>query len=391
MPAMPDRRDPTDRRPLRRSHAAGGVRRAPPPDRAPRRGGCAAPDTHRRPRRERQDRTGCRVVRSARRRRLTGWITFEDGDQGASAFWPLVVACLSATGVDVPRPPRGGHATHLAMLTALSAALARTNEPITLVLDGLEVADPALGDDIAWVLNHSGHRLRLVVLTRVDPLLPLHRFRLDDSMAELQGRRSRLHPRRSRTVDRGLGIAPATGVGHHAGRPHPGVGGGAALRRPASRRRSGPGPRGRRADGRHRQHRGVPDVGGAADPASGRSRAPAAHQRRRRAATRALRGGRGQGRGTTAGPARLRQRAGGGDRRPTRLVPLPPISQGPAASRAGLRLAASGETARTAGGALVRRRRHALRGGGARGGLGMVGRRGGVRRGRPRRGRAGRR
>ena len=72
------------------------------------------------------------------------------------------------------------------MLTAIGAALARTNEPITLVLDGLEVGDPASVTTSPRVLNHSGHRLRLVVLTRVDPLLPLHRFRLADSMAELR-------------------------------------------------------------------------------------------------------------------------------------------------------------------------------------------------------------
>ena len=115
-----------------------------------------------------------------------GWITFEDGDQGASAFWPLVGAGLSATGVQLPDPPRGGYATHRAMLTAICAALTKAPEQVTLVLDGLEVADPALGDDIAWVLRHTGHRLRLVILTRVDPLLPLHRFRLDDAMAELR-------------------------------------------------------------------------------------------------------------------------------------------------------------------------------------------------------------
>src|SRR5215217_4808809 len=88
-----------------------------------------------------------------------GWITFEDGDQGATAFWPLLVACLGAKGVAVPRSPRGATASHRTMLTRIGAALANAAEPVTLVLDGLEVADLTLGDDIAWLLDHSGHRL----------------------------------------------------------------------------------------------------------------------------------------------------------------------------------------------------------------------------------------
>ena len=312
--------------------------------------------------------------------------------RGPSAFWPLVGACLSATGVDVPRPPRGGlcdpprHA---------HGDLCRPGEGARADHLGPRRARgrrPGLGDDIAWVLSHTGHRLRLVILTRVDPLLPLHRFRLADAMAELRVGRSRLHPREAARLIEASGSILRPESVDDAGRPHPGVGGRAALRRPASRRRRGPGPRRRRADGRLRQHRGVPDVRGAADPASGRSRAPAAHQRGRRAAARALRGAGWPGRSTPAWPSSptptcsWRSSTGqpGWYRYHPFLKDLLRAELAFASPRLTRRL-------RPPGGALVRRRRRCSRGRDARGGLGMVGRRGGVRRGRPGRGRADRR
>ena len=53
-------------------------------------------------------------------------------------------------------------------------------EPFTLVLDGYDGRRRDLAADLEFVLRHSGQRLRLVMLTRVDPVLPLHRFRLED-------------------------------------------------------------------------------------------------------------------------------------------------------------------------------------------------------------------
>ncbi len=117
--------------------------------------------------------------------KAVGWITFEEGDDRPGTFWPLVADCLRRSGVDLP-DDRGSRRTHRGMLTRLSACLARLPAPFTLVLDGYEVADADLAADLEFVLGHSGSRLRLVVLTRVDPVLPLHLFRLADSMAELR-------------------------------------------------------------------------------------------------------------------------------------------------------------------------------------------------------------
>jgi LuxR family transcriptional regulator, maltose regulon positive regulatory protein len=115
----------------------------------------------------------------------TEWITFESGDE---AFWPAVVTCLERSGVAVA--PRSRPARPVTpdrrFLTALAAAVAGQAESLTLVLDGYDMVSPVVARDVDFLLRHSGHRLQLVMVTRVDPVLPVYRYRLEDSVAEVR-------------------------------------------------------------------------------------------------------------------------------------------------------------------------------------------------------------
>ncbi len=125
---------------------------------------------------------------AAQRRPLgvVAWITFEAGDDLPGSFWPVVIDCLRRHGVTVPDCSASSPPTHRRMLVDLSTALANLAHPLTLVLDGYELVDLDVSKDIEFVLGHCGRRLRLVILTRVDPMLPLHRFRLADTIAEVR-------------------------------------------------------------------------------------------------------------------------------------------------------------------------------------------------------------
>lgn len=110
------------------------------------------------------------------------WISLTDRYLGADAFWSLVVAGLSHIGV-----PAGPHLPVAAPLTAtLAAQIADHPDPVTLILD----CDIDLSHDVATGLHHllrdAGGRLHLVVLSRSDPLLPLHRYRLDGGLVEIR-------------------------------------------------------------------------------------------------------------------------------------------------------------------------------------------------------------
>jgi LuxR family maltose regulon positive regulatory protein len=115
--------------------------------------------------------------------RAMGWVTFETGDE---AVWPLLLQALARLSVDVPPGTVPATRPSRRLLTALSANLARLPSAVTVVLDGIELTSATDGEDLDFLLRHSGRKLRLVVTTRVDPVLPLYRYRLEDLLVELR-------------------------------------------------------------------------------------------------------------------------------------------------------------------------------------------------------------
>ena len=119
----------------------------------------------------------------------TAWITFEPGDGLASTFWSSVFAQLHAHGVSATEaltPAAGGSAAPRALLAEIAASLSTRAEPLVLVLDGWEFTMPAVTTGVDFLLRHSGHRLAVVIVTRSDPVLPLHRYRLHNLMTEVR-------------------------------------------------------------------------------------------------------------------------------------------------------------------------------------------------------------
>jgi LuxR family maltose regulon positive regulatory protein len=72
------------------------------------------------------------------------------------------------------------------LLTALAMVIARSVTPFTLVLDGYELSSRDVAHDLDYLLRHSGRRLHIVLVTRVDPILPLYRYRLEGSLTEIR-------------------------------------------------------------------------------------------------------------------------------------------------------------------------------------------------------------
>ena len=119
----------------------------------------------------------------------TVWITLDRYDNRPKAFWSYVVAALQRAGITVPRvlsaPTRA--AVDHAFLLRLASVLADQDAPVTLVLDDLHlVTEPAILDGLDYVLRNATARLHLVVSSRMDPLLPLHRYRLTGELAEIR-------------------------------------------------------------------------------------------------------------------------------------------------------------------------------------------------------------
>jgi len=117
------------------------------------------------------------------------WVTFDDYDNKPRVFWSYVVAALQRAGVTVPRvlPGPTREAVEHVFLVRLASVLASQASPVVLVLDDLHLlTDPATLDGLDYVQRNAHPGLHLVVASRVDPLLPLHRYRLTGELAEIR-------------------------------------------------------------------------------------------------------------------------------------------------------------------------------------------------------------
>ncbi|MFF5295890.1 LuxR C-terminal-related transcriptional regulator [Paractinoplanes globisporus] len=119
-----------------------------------------------------------------------GWITLEEEDGPSDAFWAYILEALRRAGVPVAASlsvPRAGGAADRSFLVRLASALAEQPEPVVLVLDGVSnLTSPHWATDLEFVLRHAGRMLRLVLVGRWDPPLPLHRYRLAGRLEEVR-------------------------------------------------------------------------------------------------------------------------------------------------------------------------------------------------------------
>ena len=118
------------------------------------------------------------------------WVSLDEWDNEPGVFWSHVIAALRRCGVTaasaLPAAPRGRAAGHVFLLR-LASALAAQHPPVTLVADDLHVlAGPPVLDELDLVLRNAGPGLRVLVSSRTDPLLPLHRYRLAGELTEIR-------------------------------------------------------------------------------------------------------------------------------------------------------------------------------------------------------------
>ena len=118
------------------------------------------------------------------------WVCLDEFDNRPAASWSDVVAALRRSGVTVPKTlqaipqePAGVDG----FLLGLTALLAAQDVPLTLVLDDLHLlTEPGTLKGLDFMLRNAGSGLRVVVTSRMDPLLPLHRYRVAGQLTEVR-------------------------------------------------------------------------------------------------------------------------------------------------------------------------------------------------------------
>jgi LuxR family transcriptional regulator, maltose regulon positive regulatory protein len=119
------------------------------------------------------------------------WLSLDESDNDPQSFWSYLVAAIRSA-VPVPRGnPLSGLAPGLGSeddnLRRLVAGLTRLPKPVVIVLDDFQVIkEPAVLSRLSELLRHQPTALRLVLLTRSEPGLPLHRLKLEGDLAEIR-------------------------------------------------------------------------------------------------------------------------------------------------------------------------------------------------------------
>ncbi|MET8564614.1 LuxR C-terminal-related transcriptional regulator [Streptomyces flaveolus] len=119
------------------------------------------------------------------------WLTAQVADRGGGTFWAYLLKALHLAGVPLSAgvgfPTEAGRADDR-LLTRLAAELSTRKAPVILIIDEYDrVTDPEIADQLDFVLRQAGHGMRLVLVTRTEPLLPLHRYRAAGTVTEIRG------------------------------------------------------------------------------------------------------------------------------------------------------------------------------------------------------------
>ena len=137
------------------------------------------------------------------------WVTVERGERDAQQFWLSVIDALAdAAGDEViervsPAPSFAG----AAVVERLQAQLERLEEPLGLVIDDLH--ELGTDDALAWLellLARVPAQLRVLLVTREEAALGLHRLRVAGELTELRGPDLRF------SLDETRGLLRASGI-----------------------------------------------------------------------------------------------------------------------------------------------------------------------------------
>ncbi|MDF2977145.1 MAG: ATP-dependent transcriptional regulator, MalT-like, LuxR family [Actinomycetospora sp.] len=140
------------------------------------------------------------------------WVSLDERDDDPTRFWTYVVTAVrAATGVGgsalglLTSAPSSIESTLVAVLNDVGAS----SRDVVLVLDDVHlVTSPEVHEGIAFLLEHRPPQLHLVLATRVDPPLPLARWRARGELVEVRAADLRFTEQESATYLNGpMGLA----------------------------------------------------------------------------------------------------------------------------------------------------------------------------------------
>ncbi|MFE2039361.1 helix-turn-helix transcriptional regulator, partial [Streptomyces sp. NPDC059477] len=139
------------------------------------------------------------------------WLTAEAGDRRPGVFWAYLLEALRGCGAGVSaavRVPGDAVRVERRTLALLADELSAREEPVVVVVDEFErVGGGEVAEQVEYVLRHVGGGLRLVLVSRAEPLLPLHRYRVAGELTEVRGAELAFTPEEAVTLLESHGLS----------------------------------------------------------------------------------------------------------------------------------------------------------------------------------------
>ncbi|TFE22719.1 LuxR C-terminal-related transcriptional regulator [Cohnella luojiensis] len=124
--------------------------------------------------------------------RPVAWLSLDEGDNDPTRFLTYLIAALRTIGVNIEEGVffmlQSPHSPPFELiLTTLLNEITALPDDFVLVLDDYHVIDAKPVDNaLTFLLEHLPPRMHLVITTREDPHLPLHRLRVRGQLTELR-------------------------------------------------------------------------------------------------------------------------------------------------------------------------------------------------------------
>jgi LuxR family transcriptional regulator, maltose regulon positive regulatory protein len=125
------------------------------------------------------------------------WVTLDPGDDEPMRFWRYVVGALSSVEPSLAATAQrrlGAPVLSISdeVLPVLVNNLAELRRPLVLMLDDYHlIANPAIHEDVGYLLDRLPHTLHVVIAAHADPPLRLGRLRAIGDLSEMRGEQLR--------------------------------------------------------------------------------------------------------------------------------------------------------------------------------------------------------
>jgi LuxR family transcriptional regulator, maltose regulon positive regulatory protein len=140
------------------------------------------------------------------------WVSLDEGDSEPRLFWSYVLTALRRSGAVPPDNDLAelvpGPAVDEETIRRILYGISQLSEPVVLVLDDFHnIHDADVLSGVAMLLRYPLPQRRLVLITRMDPVLSLHRLRLSGELTEIRAADLAFSPEEATAMLDQLGVS----------------------------------------------------------------------------------------------------------------------------------------------------------------------------------------